>query len=140
MALQPNDAAAWLSVFRQHLDEMFSHLSDMRGEGSGHFEFSPQLDIYETPDLYVIEIDLPGFAEKDFTVSMTGMNIRIEGIKRQEKAGGCMSYFCLERHFGRFCRILEIPAAFDMNGFSKKYERGVLTLIFPRIKGAIDGY
>jgi len=71
---------------------------------------------------------------------MAGASIRIEGVKKQEKTDGSASYFCLERHFGRFCRTLEIPGAFDPNGMCKKYERGVLTVTFPRIKGAIDGY
>jgi HSP20 family protein len=141
MALQPNDTETWFSIFRQHLDEMFSYIFDMRTQGGGYFEFAPQLDIYETADLYVLEIDLPGFLEGDFSVSVaTDANIRIEGIKRQEKTDGSTSYFCLERHFGRFSRTLAIPPAFDLNGLCKKYERGVLTVTFPRIKGAIDGY
>ena len=88
MALQPDDTTAWLSVFRQNLDEMFSHFFDRSAQEGGCFEFSPQLDIYETADLFVIEIDLPGFSENDFTVGVTESNIRIEGIKRQEKPDG----------------------------------------------------
>ena len=140
MALQPDDTTAWLSVFRQNLDEMFSHFFDRSAQDGGCFEFSPQLDIYETADLFVIEIDLPGFSENDFTVGVTESNVRIEGMKRQEKPDGCMSYFCLERHFGRFCRTVEIPSGFDSAGLNKQYERGVLTVTFPRIKGATDGY
>ncbi len=139
MAQQPNDPAEWLSIFRQQLDDVFHHIFDMRAEGGGYFEFLPQLDIYETTDFYVMEIDLPGFAESDIAVSMSGRSIRIEGVKKQEKVEGCISYYCLERHFGRFCRILEIPLLFDPDRFSKKYERGVLTVSFPRIKGAMDG-
>jgi len=139
MALQPTDAAAWLTVFRQHLDEMFDCIFDLKAQNGSGFEFSPRMDIYETVDFYVIEIDLPGFSEEDYSVAITEATIRIEGAKRQEKAESGVIYFCLERHFGHFCRILEIPPLFNPHNCNKEYKRGVLTVTFPRIKGASNG-
>lgn len=133
MALQPSDAAAWISIFRQHMDEMFNHIFHMKEFGGGHHEFSPQLDVYETADSHVVEVDLPGFPVSDFAVGITGSSIRIEGVKRQEKTDMAMNYICLERNFGRFSRVIDIPPQFDANAAKAKYERGVLTIISPRI-------
>ena len=135
MALQPNDAAAWISIFRQHMDEMFNYIFHMKEQGGGFHEFSPQLDVYETSDHYVAEIDLPGFSENDFSVSLTGTVIRVEGVKRLEKIDAAMNYICLERHFGRFCRSLEVPSQFDVNRARATYERGVLCISVPRVEG-----
>lgn len=134
MALQPNDAAAWIAIFRQHMDEMHKYIFHMRENGGCQHEFSPQLDVYETAEFYVVEVDLPGFSENDFSVSAVGAAIRIEGVKRQEKTDIAMNYLCLERHFGRFCRTIEVPQQFDVNGTRARYERGVLTVTFPRSK------
>ena len=128
MAIQPNDDAAWLSLFRQHMDEMFNFMFRMKGEGCRRHEFSPYIDIYESLNQYVIEVDLPGFSENDFTVTAIGSTLRIEGIKRQDKNDPGVSYICLERHFGRFSRSLEIPAAFDPGSLQKTFSRGVLSI------------
>lgn len=133
MALQPSDTAAWISIFRQHMDEMFNYLVHIRELGRGRHEFSPQLDVYETADAHVVEVDLPGFSANDFAVSITGSSIRIEGVKHQEKSDMAMSYICLERNFGRFSRVIDLPPQFDSNGAKAKYERGVLIIISPRI-------
>lgn len=133
MALQPSDASAWISIFRQHMDEMFNHIFHMKGLGGGHHEFSPLLDVYETADSHVVEVDLPGFSVSDFAVGIAGSSIRIEGVKRQEKTEMAMNYICLERNFGRFSRAVELPQQFDANGTKAKYERGVLTITSPRI-------
>jgi len=128
MAIQPNDDAAWLSLFRQHMDEMFNFMFRMKDEGCRRHEFSPYIDIYESLNQYVIEVDLPGFSENDFTVTAIGSTLRIEGIKRQDKNDPGVSYICLERHFGRFARSLEIPAAFDPGSLQKTFARGVLSI------------
>lgn len=132
MALQPNDAAAWISIFRQHMDEMFNYIFHMKEQGGGHHEFFPQIDVYETADSFVVELDLPGLPENDFCVSQVGPVIRVEGVKRLEKMDVAMSFICLERHFGRFSRSVEIPTQFDASGARARYERGVLCITVPR--------
>jgi len=135
MALPPNDAASWIAILRQHMDDMFNYIFHMKEQRGGHHEFSPQIDVYETSDHFVAEIDLPGFSENDFSVSLVGSAIRVEGVKRLEKIDATMSYICLERHFGRFCRTIEIPPQFDSDAAKAKYERGVLWIAVPRIEG-----
>jgi HSP20 family protein len=139
MALQPNDAAAWISIFRQHMDEMFNYIFHMKEHGGGQYEFSPQIDLYETADAYVVELDLPGIPESDFSVSQLGPVIRVEGVKRLEKMDAAMNFICLERHFGRFSRSVEIPSQFDAGGARAKYERGVLVITVPRIEESEEG-
>jgi HSP20 family protein len=77
-------------------------------------------------------MDLPGFSESDFTVTVIGSALRIDGVKRQEKAEAAMSYICLERHFGRFSRSIEIPPAFDPGRMQISHARGVLVLTVPQ--------
>jgi len=128
MAFQPNDDAAWISLFRQHMDEMFSYMFRSREQGCGQHEFYPQMDIYESAAQYVIELDLPGFSENDFSVTAVTSTLRIEGVKRQEKTESALSYICLERHFGRFSRSVEIPPSFDPGRIRTTFERGVLSI------------
>ncbi len=135
MALPPNDAASWIAILRQQMDDMFNFMVHMKEQRGGHHEFSPQIDVYETSDHFVAEMDLPGFSENDFSVSLVGSAIRVEGLKRLEKIDGTMSYICLERHFGRFSRTIEIPPQFDADAARAKYERGVLFIVIPRIEG-----
>jgi HSP20 family protein len=132
MAPQPNDSAAWISVFRQYMDEMFNHIFHMRDHGGALHEFSPLVDIYESAGHFVIELDLPGSSENDFCVNVAGSSIRIEGFKRHDKSESAMSYICLERHFGRFSRTIEIPPDFEPGCKKAVYERGVLSVRVPK--------
>ena len=135
MAVIPKDPLDWLTLFRQQINEIFTFLStlDLK-ELPGDQECTPFLDIFETGDEYVVEVELPGFERSDLTLSICCNMLVIEGLKREEKRGKQVNYICLERRFGRFCRTVEIPPAFDIAGVKAKYDRGVLSVTFPRKK------
>ena len=132
MAIQPNDSAAWISVFRQYMNEMFNHIFQMRERKGGLHDFFPPLDIYEAAGVFVIELDIPGFSENDFSVNVVGSSVIVEGYKKFDKVGSVMNYICLERHFGRFSRTIEIPPPFDIECMKAAYERGVLSIRVPK--------
>jgi HSP20 family protein len=132
MSIQTNDSEAWISVFRQYMNEMFNHIFQMRDQRGGLHDFFPTLDIYETAGFFVIELDLPGFSENDFSVNVVGSSVSIEGCKKFDKAGPAMNYICLERHFGRFSRTIDIPPPFDVGCLKAVYERGVLSIRVPK--------
>jgi HSP20 family protein len=59
----------------------------------------------------------------------------VQGSKREENHPGQINYHCLERHFGRFFRTVEIPPDVDLDAVAARYEAGVLEVVFPRVKG-----
>ena len=132
MSSRQSDSSEWVSVFSRHMDEMMSIVCHMKAQGGNLHEFSPLMDIYETAGHFVIEMDLPGFAETDFSVGVSGQTVRIDGWKRHKKKDSALSYICLERHFGRFTRTIEIPLEFNPAAMQKSYSRGVLSLHLPR--------
>ena len=135
MTVIPKDPLDWLTLFRQQINEIFTFLSTLEvKENPGDQEHAPFLDIFETANEYVIEVELPGFERRDLSLNICCNMLVFEGLKREEKKGKRVNYICLERHFGRFCRAVEIPPAFDIKGVKAKYDRGVLTVAFPRLK------
>lgn len=134
MTLIPKDPLDWLPFFRQQINVVFNYLSAIEvNETNGEHKYVPMVDIFETAENFVVEIDLPGFAKGDISLSICCNMLVAEGIKRQEPRSEEVNFICLERHFGRFCRVVEIPPAVDMNRVSAKYENGVLAVVFPKM-------
>ena len=134
MAIIPKDPLDWLALFRQQINEVFKYLSTIElKDPYGEHEFIPLVDIFETAENFVVEIELPGFAGEDISLSICCSMLVVEGIKREGPRDCGVNYICLERHFGRFCRTIEIPPAVDMKRISAKYEKGVLAVTFPKL-------
>jgi HSP20 family protein len=100
------------------------------GESSG-----PLLDLYETADNIMVEVDLPGIDVEDVEVFFLNGMLTIEGIKKERvDSAGRINYLCMERTFDSFRRTLKIVVPINPKAASAKYERGVLTVIFPKVK------
>jgi HSP20 family protein len=135
MAVIPKDPLDWLTLFRQQINEVFTYLSSIEvKEGVGEREYTPLVDIFETPEAFVVEIELPGFLKEDLSLSICCNMLVVEGIKREEARSPGVTFMCLERHFGRFCRAVEIPPAVDVRNATAKYEKGVLVVAFPKLR------
>lgn len=134
MVVIPKEPLEWLGLFRQQMDEIFRYLSTLEGrEGYTEKEVSPLVDIYETPNAFVVEVELPGCEVKDITLSMCCSTLVVEAVSRDEVGPG-VNYICLERVTGRFCRAVEIPPQADLDHVKARYRRGLLTVEFPRSK------
>ncbi|HEX2770615.1 MAG TPA: Hsp20/alpha crystallin family protein, partial [Geobacteraceae bacterium] len=135
MAVIPKDPLDWLIFFRQQINELFNDLSAIEvKETNGEHEYLPLVDIFETAENFVVEIELPGFANEDISLSICCNMLVVEGIKRQEPRSAGVNFICLERLYGRFCRAVEIPPAVDMSRVAAKYAKGVLAIGFPKVR------
>jgi len=134
MAVIPKEPLEWLGLFRQQMDEIFRYLSTLEGrEGLTEKEIAPLVDVYETPTSFVVEVELPGCAIKDITLTMCCSTLVVEAVSRDQAPAG-VNYICLERAAGRFCRAVEIPPTADLDQAKARYRRGLLTVEFPRSK------
>lgn len=98
------------------------------GFGASGTEVATHLDVREEGDKLVIEADLPGVAEKDVSVTLTGGVLTIKGERKSEREEKKDNYHIAERSFGRFERSLRLPDGIDDSKVEAKFEKGVLTV------------
>ncbi len=93
---------------------------------------SPYLDLYETDEDLVVEIDIPGIDIENLIVKVIDNSLIIEGIKKVKERRDIRRYICLERSIEHFRRIIELPV--PINPFEGKatYREGILTINFPK--------
>jgi len=92
----------------------------------------PSIDVYETLDELIIEMEIPGVIPKDVTVEVAGSTLRISGMKNDPLLSGGVRYIRMERSFGKFSRELEIPERFDIEKIDASFKDGVLTVKIAR--------
>ena len=92
-------------------------------------DFRPHLDIREEDDHYRLSLELPGMESKDVSISIENNELHIHGEKEEnsEKKEGT-TWHRRERRFGRFERILELPADANQDEVGASFQAGVLTI------------
>lgn len=120
-------------IFSRHIGEIRSllHELELRDMDDEH-ENRPLMDIYETSDEIVLEIDLPGCRVEDINLTVCGPTVVLDAQRVPEQAGERDRFLCLERSQGRFHHAVHIPCSFNPGAISAEYRRGVLRVICPK--------
>jgi HSP20 family protein len=89
----------------------------------------PAVDIREHDSHYTLEMELPGFAEKDVEVQVDGNTLNIASKKEVESESGEEGRFLLrERRKTSFNRSFTLPESADAGQISARFKNGVLEL------------
>ena len=91
----------------------------------------PPLDVWETPEAFVIRADVPGIPMSELDVTVIGGEVTIAGGRERAENEG-VGLRRRERAFGRFTRTVSIDADLDNEGVSATLREGVLTVNLPK--------
>lgn len=96
-------------------------------------EGRPAMDLYETEDDYVAEIDAPGITIEGVEVSVYGSEVTIS-LSRPAVEG--RNYLYQERPAGTISRRIKVPDSVDTEKISARLGNGTLILTMPKRQDA----
>jgi HSP20 family protein len=101
------------------------------GGGTGR-TWLPPVDMYATKDDLVLSVELPGVNEKDVSVSITGDLLTVKGERRFENQLKEQDLLHVERTYGKFERLIQLPMAVQSDRVKATYRDGVLEIKLPK--------
>jgi HSP20 family protein len=92
---------------------------------------APALNVRETPDAYIVEVELPGINPGDVEVTVEGRALTIRGTydQSEERQG---TYLLREWRSGTFLRSVALPTVIDADHASSQVRNGELLLTLPK--------
>lgn len=99
--------------------------------------FSPQVDVEENDDAYLLSVDLPGVKKDDVRVDLADDVLTISGErKREEEQKDRDGVHRYERMYGKFQRRFTLPSTIDVDKVEANMEDGVLRIALPKSESA----
>ena len=89
---------------------------------------TPQFDILENEDAYILKGDLPGISEENVEITVHEGILTIAGTREEERTETTDNFLVRERSSGAFTRQLKLAKDADAEQISAKLEDGVLTV------------
>jgi len=93
--------------------------------------WQPPVDLYETPDAYVVTAEVPGLERDDIEIQTGEGRLTLSG-SRSERPIACEQYHRLERGHGSFQRSFQLPLPIDSAAVTADLKDGVLTIRCPK--------
>ena len=130
---------SWAGL-RSDFDRLFDQLTSTFGlprfgmprMSSASMSTVPAVDVAEDDKSYTLTAELPGMADKDIQVSLSGNVLTIKGEKRQEHEEKTKDYLVSERSYGEFRRSFTLPDTADSDKLEASFTSGVLKIVMPK--------
>jgi HSP20 family protein len=137
MSLVRWDPFRELEEMSTRLNRVFGHSPAPRSaEGAkdamSMFDWSPMVDIAETPEEFQIKAELPEVKKEDVKVSVENGILRLEGERKQEKEEKGKRFHRVERSYGSFLRTFSLPESVDDTKVHAEFKDGVLSVRLPK--------
>ena len=96
--------------------------------------WQPATDAYETPDQFIVVVELAGMRAGDFTVNLLDRRLVISGRRSRLADEDLIAYHQLEVPYGTFRTEVALPWSVDRAQVTATYEDGFLRITLPRRK------
>jgi HSP20 family protein len=127
-----------LMALQDRMNRMFD--SSVHGEGTDEdmevTAWTPAVDIYETSDAIMVNVEAPGMSRDQFTVEVKDEVLTLQGERPFEKDVSREHYHRIERSYGRFRRSFVLGTPIHNDGITATYRDGVLEIVLPKIEEA----
>lgn len=93
---------------------------------------TPRMNISETEDKIIAEVEMPGVDPKDIEVEVRDNLLKVEAKKKEEKEEKRKGYYKREISAGYFKRVVPLPVEVEEKRASAEYEDGILRIEIPK--------
>lgn len=126
---------SWL---RREVDALFdnfwrsSRLQPSLNLYEKELSLTPDIDVSETDNEFIVVADLPGLEEKDIHVEINNNTLRISGEKKGDREEKGKNFHRVERLSGFFTRSIQLPLLINEENIEANFKNGVLTITLPK--------
>ena len=93
--------------------------------------WTPAVDLYETPDRFVLSMELPGLSREHIRIELQDGTLVVRGERPVHPHEGA-HYHRVERGHGAFARSFALPQGAAGSEVSAEFRDGVLTVVVPK--------
>jgi len=123
-----------LISLQERMNELFEESvgRGSRQNSAGTANWTPAVDIFETPSEVVLKADLPGLNQQDIHVKVEDRQLIMRGERSSDTEAPSECYHRTERPAGIFHRSFNLPPTVDETAIRAAYRDGVLRVVLPK--------
>jgi len=123
-----HDILSMKENFDRLLQDYFGGFSEKRAEEAWY----PMIDIKENPDEIIVSAEISGMKKSDIKLTLSDNQLTIQGERKMEKEEENETFYRIERAYGKFKRVISLPAEVEDDKVSATYKDGVLNIRLPK--------
>lgn len=125
-----------LMSIQERVNKLFEDIME-RDEGDPALcrTWSPNVDIYETDEEFVVKAELPEVRQEDLEIKVEDNVLIIKGERKFQKELNKNNFHRVERNYGYFKRSFRLPVSIDQEKIGADLKDGLLKIILRKKAG-----
>lgn len=116
--------------FDHHLQHNLAYLS--LPALASHSTWSPNTDVYETPESLVVKLEIAGIEKDDLEITLNDRLLLVRGYRKDPCRQRRCSFRQMEIDYGYFERRVVIPRSVDGSRVRAQFHNGFLHIELPK--------
>ncbi len=88
----------------------------------------PAADVYQTPDGWVVKVELAGVSPEDIEIDIQGNVLYVAGCRKDRSCAAGVSYQQMEITYSSFEKTLRFPSTIEGAVVEHEFENGLLII------------
>ena len=128
-----------LDALRRHMDQLLDDVAIASRDSLSKFRetataWTPAVEMKGTNTEFVLKVELPGVDQNALDIQVGREAIAISGEIHPEATAQEHEFFRTEFRYGKFYRVVSLPAAVQNDRVKAEFTNGILTLTLPRLE------
>ena len=122
-----------MNALQRQLNRLFDDalMPDSWGD-FGNLAKVPAAELTETEDEFHLKLEVPGMEAKDLDIQVTVDHVSIAGERKSETKSEEKGVTRSEFRYGKFSRVIPLPARIQNTNVTAEYKDGILNLTLPK--------
>ncbi len=122
-----------MNSLQRQLNRLFDDaLTPANWDDFGNFSKIPAAELTETDDALHLKLEVPGMEAKDLDIQVMADRVAISGERKSETKSEENGRTRSEFRYGKFQRVIPLPARIQNTNVTADYKDGILNLTLPK--------
>lgn len=109
------------------INRHFQFVGSSKDVRSGQLWY-PAADVYQTPNGWVVKVELAGVSAEDIVIDIQGNVLYIAGCRKDRSCAAGVSYQQMEITYSNFEKTLRFPSTIEGAVVEHEFENGLLII------------
>lgn len=123
-----------IEALQREMNQLFETLTPTPTRRTNGFNFVPAAELHETSDAVHLKVELPGMQTQDLDVQVMADAVSISGERKSEARAEENGMVRSEFRYGKFQRVIPLPARVQNDKVEANYQDGILSLRLPKVE------
>ena len=123
-----------LESLQSRMNRLFERMMPIGDGERRELGFVPSAEMEETAEELLLKLEIPGLEAKDIDIEVTEQSVSIKGERKSETKTEDKGMVRTEFRYGKFERVIPLPAHIQTKKVKAEYQNGILHLTMPKVE------